>query len=277
MKYIRVASDFHLEGFSSSKPEQLVLQFLQKDYRDSESVLVLAGDISSKPEQLMIFLSLIRERFEHIIYIGGNHEKYRHDFDEWDKQFPELLTEIQCIREEKWNNFSYSTKVGEIYLHDVRFLFGTLWADGGKNTEEQLQVERFLNDFYLIQKGEKRFTIFDMIDVHTEQKGLLKQLLEIPYLGKTVIITHHMPSYSLCHPRFGTDCNGGFASNCDELLKEYEPNIWIHGHTHDRSAKMLYNTLVVCNPTGYVTEWNNGFSSIGPVFIDLETLQVHGI
>jgi predicted phosphodiesterase len=160
----------------------------------------------------------------------------------------------------------------ELEGQKIRIAFGTLWADGGHSLEEQAKVGQGLADFYLIQKDGRRFTVQDMMVWHKKQKAALVSFLRQEYDGKTIVITHHMPSYRLCHPRFGNEINGGFAADCDDILaSDYAPDIWVHGHTHDQINRQLDRTRVVCNPRGYTREWETEFNKFGanPVFIDL--------
>jgi predicted phosphodiesterase len=264
--HIRVASDLHLEAFPGRDYETLIVDFLPSDPRDAASILVLAGDISAHPEQLLGFLAVAARKFLHVLYLPGNHEYYRHDFKSWNRDMRGLLAAVP--------NVSASTddvlevRIGE----DLRFLLTTLWGDGGVTVTDHIWVDRGLNDFRVIRNGESRFTVQDMIKVHKAQKAELIRLLETEFTGKTVVCTHHMPSYRLCHPRFGTEVNGGFASNCDDILAyDHAPDLWIFGHTHDTIDSSLWKTRMVCNPAGYRGEWSTPHNAYhaAPKFIEL--------
>ncbi|WP_407306209.1 metallophosphoesterase [Acinetobacter sp.] len=270
-KYIRVASDLHLEGLAGQREEFLALTVLPADPRDAESVLVLAGDISSKPEQLIAFLGFLKDRFLKIIYIPGNHEWYGHEMAKWTMDMMAALGGY--FEGEGVIEFS-GCGVGCIELEGVRFIFTTLWADGGKTLADHANVSRYLNDFRVIKLGDKKFTVGDMKVLHRAQKEKLVEFLKLPFEGKTVVATHHLPSYRLCHPRFGGDANGGFASNCDPILVgDAAPHLWIHGHTHDTIDTTLWKTRIVCNPMGYHTEWGSVHTVYGPKFITIETME----
>ena len=164
--------------------------------------------------------------------------------------------------------------VGCIEMDGIRFLFTTFWADGGSSLQEYGDIGNCLNDFRIVKRGDKRFTVGDMKKLHEEQKAKLKSLLETPFDGKTVVVTHHMPSYSLCHPRFGSAINGGFASHSDDLLGgEFAPTVWIHGHTHDSIDMIMHGTRIVCNPSGYRYEYGNVHNLFGPMFLTVENLR----
>lgn len=267
-KYIRVSSDLHLEQFYGQREELLAAKLIPEDERDSDAILALAGDISSKPDQLLAFLSAIESRFQKVIFIPGNHSYYRHEYFAWNQLMNERF---QALKNTLWAN----GVVGHEELDDVRFIYTTLWADGGKSVYERGEVSRGLCDFRLIRIGACAFKIADMVELHRQQKAQLIELLKVPFDGKTVVITHHMPSYRLCHPRFGTDLNGGFASDCDDILSsEYAPQLWVFAHTHDRVSTKLWNTRLECNPTGYVSERNSPFRGGDKVFVGLESLEV---
>lgn len=270
-KYIRVSSDLHLEQYYGMDVAALEISVLPKDDRDAESILVLAGDVSSKPDQLVQFIAQVEKRFRYVIYVPGNHEYYRWEMTTWEPTVELMLSS---------NSDKTSYAIGKVLcqqIEGVRFIFGTLWSDGGSSLHDQAMVGRYLNDFRIIMLNGKRFTVPDMVYLHKKMKSDIEQfLIEDKTNMKNIVVTHHMPSYRLCHPRFGGEANGGFASNCDSILaSDHAPDIWIHGHTHDTIDTQLYNTRIVCNPRGYHHEFDKDaaheFNSykVTPKFIEL--------
>lgn len=270
-KYIRVSSDLHLEQYYGMDVAAVEIDVLPKDERDIASILVLAGDISSKPDQLVQFIAQVEKRFRYVLYVPGNHEYYRNEITTWEPTVERMISD---------NSDKTSAAIGKIMclqIDGIRFIFGTLWADGGATLHDQAMVGRYLNDFRIITLNGKKFTVSDMQVIHKQMKGDIERFLQQDTSGlKNIVITHHMPSYRLCHPRFGGDANGGFASNCDAILaSDYAPAIWIHGHTHDTIDTQLYNTRIVCNPRGYHHEFRGDatheFNSykVEPKFIEL--------
>jgi len=251
---IRVASDLHLEQFYGMDIEPLTVEVLPSDPRDLGAILVLAGDISSKPDQLCNFLKHIESRFKHVVYVPGNHEWYRHDMTTWIKDTKELL-------HQNLTNTTFSLdEMRGIQIGLCSFIIGTFWTDGGQDQFEMCAVENALNDFRIVTLNGKRFTVADMQKIHREMKADLQSFLPIMKASGTpvVVVTHHMPSYRLCATRFGNTINGGFASNCDAILaSEDAPDVWIHGHTHDTNDTQLFNTRIVCNPRGYHREFSD--------------------
>jgi hypothetical protein len=252
----------HLEAFSGRDPESLAIDFLPRDPRDAESILILAGDISSSPDQLVGFLRACQPRFEQVIFIPGNHEYYRHDYKAWNSEMLDRLGQY-C------SGLIYALGgVGYVEFGNTRFIYSTLWGDGGPTLGDEGKVGFYLNDFRLISYGETahgtaklRFTVQHMKEIFKEQKATIDEYLHMKFSGKTVVITHHLPSRRLVSQRFwpndGSDgANGGFVGDCDNILAyDHAPNLWIHGHTHDSVDTKLWETRVVCNPAGYRGEW----------------------
>lgn len=263
-KYIRAVSDLHLEAFTVKDWHGACEHFLPNDPRDEESILLLAGDISSRPDQLTEFLAYVEPRFFQVLMVPGNHEYYRHNYDDLNKEFGQIQSTSLH------STIIANGNVQVFEQENVRIIFGTLWADGGGSLSSHAAVGHYLNDFRLITKGFRLFTVSDMVTINAIHKNEIENALKVPFEGKTVVMTHHMPSYQLCHPRFGTDCNGGFASHCDKLMYEdWSPSVWVHGHTHDTHDEMIGNTRIICNPAGYRGEWKSSFNSFSPKFIEL--------
>ena len=61
--------------------------------------------------------------------------------------------------------------------------------------------------------------------------------------------------------------NGGFASDMIDIILEYQPLYWFHGHMHQTTKYKINNTTILCNPVGYPHERDNGYNT---KVIDLE-------
>lgn len=281
LKYIRICSDLHLEGFRGRNLETLALDFVPHDDRDSESILVLAGDISSIPDQLIEFIRVVEPRFDRVLFVAGNHELYHHNYTAWNLEMADRFMKYLP------NVIAEPGRVGYHEAADVRFIFGTLWGDGGFTLQDQARVGYGLNDFRIIQDGAgsdlSRFTAQRMMQIHKAEKAqidsLLKEdVLQVPY-KKTVVVTHHLPSRRLVSKRFfatdGSDgINGGFVGDCESILAyDHAPNLWIFGHTHSTNDTHLWKTRCVSNPAGYVTEMKKSvYNTYAPMFIAIGDL-----
>ena len=119
-----------------------------------------------------------------------------------------------------------------------------------------------MNDFHIIRTGptieqgyQRKFTPYDAADIHFKSKEYIFDSIKFHRAEgrKTVVVTHMGPSLKSVPKRFfGNQLNGAYVSNLDEEVIATEPDIWIHGHTHDSFDYMLGETRVMVNPRGYV-------------------------
>ena len=92
---------------------------------------------------------------------------------------------------------------------------------------------------------------------------LLKKLINETFQGKTVVVTHHCPSWNSVTPKYQSNLlSACFASRLEDLLGKSE--LWIHGHTHESFDYDINGTRVVCNPRGYVLRGAIENSSFDP-------------
>ena len=256
MVSLRIASDLHLERLPPQ--DATASTMIPPDERDSSSVLVLAGDISNNQAQLKSFLNECKARFAAVVFVPGNHEFYGSDHVSWYMNF-----DSTGLR----GAFGSGVECHEI--SGVRFVCGTLWGDGGKNATDTRVVSQMIADFRCIRD----WTLQDMVTLNRVHRAEIAAILKSPYKGPTVVVTHHLPSRELCHPRFPATLSGGFASDCDALMKgPHAPVLWIHGHTHDTIDRTLHGTRVVCNPAGHPEERDTPYNTYGPKFVYLPAL-----
>lgn len=213
-------------------------------------VTVLAGDIHKHTHAL----DWILENIEGMaVYVPGNHEFYG--------------AELHGIRAELKRRAG-----GRIHVLDndsieirgeaesVRFIGSTLWTDyalfgaGAEMAFAMREAKYCLLDHERIRCApQPRFTPSQALGQHRESVVWLTGELAKPYAGKTVVVTHHLPSMLSVADRFkGQPLSAAFASNLDHLVERAD--LWIHGHTHDNFDYRLGKCRVVCNPRGYVRE-----------------------
>jgi predicted phosphodiesterase len=236
-----VLSDLHLE-FSN-------LPFHAND----ADVIVLAGDIWKGDNGVYWARATWPEK--EIVYVAGNHEFYG-------KNRLETLAKLRIAARETGVHFLDNE---EKLINGVRFLGATLWTDF-KLFGENLKIdcmyegESSLNDFRVIHEGSAHFSTMDSICLHEESVAWLTKAIREPLDGKTVVVTHHLPSFDSVVPRFKKDLlSACFASKLDHLMGK--PVLWVHGHTHDNLDYQIKGTRVVCNPRGYCRYEGGGENS----------------
>lgn len=234
---LHVLSDLHLE-FSDFPPSSV-----------DTDVVILAGDIGLRSSGV----DWASRRFENkkVIYVAGNHEFYR-------AERTEVIYDLRAKCDESGFYFldnSSVTLLENSTQLPVRFLNATLWTDfllfGEKLQNRCMDAgRRCLNDFRLI-RDDGIFSVEKSIALHKESLMWLSSELQKPFDGKTVVISHHLPSTQSVALRFKDDpLSACFASELSYLFGLME--LWIHGHTHDSYDYQMSGTRVVCNPRGYV-------------------------
>jgi hypothetical protein len=90
----------------------------------------------------------------------------------------------------------------------------------------------------------------------------LRDRLAEPFVGATVVVTHHAPTMQ----SFGNDRVEGCEShldasyaNCWEALMSDSVVLWIHGYLHHAVDYTINDTRIMCNPRGYPGE-SSGFN-----------------
>lgn len=209
---------------------------------DKDTVLVLAGDIdiglSAKN-----WICQIAENFKAIIYVMGNHEFYYQDM-------PEVIARWTMPNTLPANVHVLHNDI--IHINDVAFLGTTLWTDLKNNDWfEVYQAREGITDFQVVRFNGKRYTTTNHIDMHREAKKFLNYALpKAP--GKKVVVTHFLPTEFAIDPMYvNAPLNSFYAANCDNLIMDYQPDLWLFGHTHENVDKWIGNTRLVCNPRGY--------------------------
>lgn len=232
-----VLSDLHNE-ISMFKPSPV-----------DADVVILAGDISLG----MRGIAWARQSWpsKEIVFVPGNHEYYR--------------SEIGVEREQMESAArAYDVHVldrRQVVIRGVRFLGATLWTDFNLFGEaERLNAMQTglqgLTDFRLIECGDRSFTPEDYAELNRLDTVWLEEKLDEPFDGKTVVVTHHLPSKRSVAERYKNELMSAcFASDLDRLMGKSV--LWVHGHTHDSFDYELKGTRVVCNPRGYAPSRNN--------------------
>jgi len=232
IKYIRPCSDLHTEFKPCKLPELET---------DSESILILAGDIGSETTAVE-FVNSISNRFPYVVYVLGNHEYYG-------KNLKHVKNNIKSniIGD---NVFVIDEPETIVFSENLKIVAGTLWTDFNQNNKQTHDnVGTFLNDFRYIYNGDFKFTTYDAYNIFKRTIEFFEKEVD----ENTIVVTHHMPSEFCVAPAYKTRFhdNGGFRSDLDYLIVRKNPRYWIHGHGHNSVNFKLGETHIIANPRGY--------------------------
>ncbi len=230
---LQIASDLHLE-FPKNR------EWLEKNpIMPMGDVLLLAGDVVTERTKSRAwakkFFHKLEKEFSFIISVMGNHEFYHGHLD---------FAYPSYIKSRAENHLLINNKVHTI--GDVRFLASTLWSNVPPESFDG--VEACMNDYSLI----KNISVEKTVWYHEQSVAFLKAELAKPFNGKTVVLTHHLPSYKCISEQMHDYLtNPAYASHLDDLILNSKIDLWAHGHSHDFCDIRIGNTRVVRNPMGY--------------------------
>lgn len=244
---LHILSDLHLE-FSTFEP-----------FKTDADVVILAGDIAKGD----VGIKWARSAFPHkeIIYVPGNHEFYQY----------ERTGTLDTMRNTATAEGVHLLDNDEVIINGVRFLGSTLWTDfrlfgSDKKESAMIHGKHDLQDFRLIHEGVMLFTPARSIELHEESLAWLTAKLDSPFNGKTVVVTHHLPSEKSVVERYRQEWLAAcFASELGHQFGKMA--LWVHGHTHDNLDYESAGTRVICNPRGYVTYQRQENFDFNPVLI----------
>jgi Icc-related predicted phosphoesterase len=246
-------SDIHLEFEDYYKDGNIIFPntyFSVPEHEgDSSSILILAGDVGliRKKYTYMHFLENVGKRFLRVIYVPGNHEYYRgvHGLDM--KELKENLSDINVSVLD-----NDSVRIGNQLI-----VGATMWTDFDRgNPLIMMKATGYMSDYSLINHVNENGSILNI----TPEYILSEHKKTIEYLHQTlansngaIVVTHHLPSFrSVCVRKWGYHfSNHLYYSDLDEMIMNYKPKAWFHGHTHDSCNYVIGETNVLCNPRGY--------------------------
>lgn len=207
-------------------------------------LLIYAGDLNTKAR--MNYIKMMAKYFDDVIFVDGNHEFYKGDLHRTRHKIGDDLSEYSNI------HYLVNEKVN---IKGVDFLGCTLWTDMD-NGDPLLMMEatHMMNDFNQIRTNHYagRFTPKVWLSEHEKSKNFLEKNMT----PNSVVITHHLPSMQSVDPRYAhlERMNHLYASDLEWMMRDFQPQLWIHGHTHCNMDYWVDNTRVVCNPRGYPGE-----------------------
>ena len=233
MRY-RLYSDIHLEFNAWNIPEV------------QENVIIMAGDIAVGAQELIKFFNSYLSYYpnKHIIFVLGNHELYRQD-----KEEVTAILDVGFHRNFHFLNNSYTTINGQ------RFIGATMWTDYNRGDRNiMLLAQHSLNDHRLIRTSNGLFSTAMAYAEHQKTITFFEENLQ----KDDIVVTHHAPSLLSCEEQYkGDKLNYAFASDLSDLIDRKQPKVWCHGHMHNHSDYMLYNTRIIANPRGYSRRESN--------------------
>jgi hypothetical protein len=116
-----------------------------------------------------------------------------------------------------------------------------------------------MNDFKMIRIGDtfRHLRPSDVIERSKATHQWLAQELEKPFLGRTVVVTHHSPLPEPEIDHYPAHIDAAYTNDWRHLMENVD--LWVYGHTHFCADLMVGRCRVVSNPRGYPNE-DTGFN-----------------
>lgn len=231
------------------------------DYSGVDGVLI-AGDTMSKGRHLAVGREVIAASGGlPVVMVHGNHEAYGAALlDLLDKEKVELAA-IQAAGEPL-----HVLHGAAVEIAGARIVGATLWSDfeldPAQAFQARLTAERVMNDYHAIRLGRGHYRplrVADTIARHHVERRAIFDLLDTPFAGPTLVMTHHMPSRLCVSPRYANDpVSAAFASELLPEIRRRKVDAWIYGHSHDNLEFEVDGeqgvTRFLSNPRGYPGE-----------------------
>ena len=235
MLKVRVMSDLHWEFHKDSGRS-----FVESVPSGPDEVLVLAGDVTTIPHLLNSYptdaaLRALCSKFRQVLWTLGNHEYHNGDTKTADAYLDALVSTIPNLK---------ILRPGKVEVVDSqRFIGATLWFS---DSPDNRYYSQGMSDFSVI----KNF----MPWVYQQNEAAIN------FFGREmregdVVVTHHLPSYSLVAPQFrASSLNRFFVCPLGELIAQRKPKLFAYGHTHYSHDHMVASTRTIVNAFGYPHE-----------------------
>lgn len=237
-------------------------------------VCVVAGDVTDPVIESIRWLHENIGCRMPVVFVAGNHEYYGHSYAESLAEARKLAPEYPTVR---------FLENSEAVIGGARFLGATMWTDFEffEQPEKSMQVaSRYMNDYRMIHYSSappRRFSAEITRAIHKDSRKWLEAALAESFDGPTVVVTHTCPHPMSVHDQYaGDELNPAFVSDLSPIMKEHQPELWVHGHTHSSFDYVApgSSTRVVCNPRGYVKRWNMGYEVENMMFLRYKVVEV---
>lgn len=224
---VQLISDLHLECHADGGRS-----FVESLDPSKCDVLVIAGDLCTVGGGLLTALKMLSQRFNHVVYVPGNHEY-------WRVNRGSLNATLRKAGERHPNLHILDNDI--LVLDGHRFLGTTLWFPDTPLARQQAEG---WGEFNCIP-GFKKW----VYQANERARTFLRRELR----ERDIVVTHYLPSWLSVHPGYaGESTNCYYVSDVEDLIVERKPAFWLHGHTHVSQSYSIGPTQIRCNPFGYV-------------------------
>jgi len=257
MKTIDFISDIHADFYNLKTKPKIEKFVLDKLKPKGSSTLIIAGDLGHYNKMDLAVLKELRNYYEHIVLVCGNHDRYLVSKSQQSKYEYKSQARVDDMKK------LCAAETGIYYLDGgVIDIEGTTIAGVGYWYDSPIdQWRKEMNDSRLIMEcvpyyvpqvyGESIVeTGFNTKEHYLKEKeklkGLPKTNVLVSHICPTLLDLYQMPQ------QYHDDPNNVFFQNTDGGL--VKAPLCIFGHTHDIYDFEDQGTRYVANPLGYPSE-----------------------
>ena len=235
---IQYASDLHLEFAENGS------YIKHNPLPVTGDILILAGDIGYLGDDNYCrhpFWDWAADSYQQVIACMGNHEFYKYSD-------VAAFGEGYCL-EIRPNVHSYYNSI--VQVGDTDIIVSTLW--GHIPLKEAYYTESVISDFRRILFGGELLTFADFNSECERCSAFIRKAVLESKAKHKVVVTHHVPSYRMQHPKFvDSKANGAFIVELEDFIKNSDIEYWIYGHSHYNKDVQIGHTRCISNQLGYV-------------------------
>lgn len=278
-------SDVHLDFWireqnsESPKFDKLVNEFINEVIcAKGGDVLIIAGDLGHYFAQDSAFLLKLKNMYNHVIVVAGNHDMYLVSKNQQDKYHRNSWNRIDEMKQfcDEHDGLHYLDG-NVIDIDGIKFAGLSMSWDksyinylrGGLVSDESV-IDLFnnvMNDSRLIFQGGGgnydvslaygsyyRVSSFKPLDHFKLEYEKLQNFTKEDQID--VMVSHYSPIFPPNMPlAYAKDENTTFYFfDGNEDVKRISPKYWIFGHTHNKYNFNKHDTKFLCNPLGYPNE-----------------------
>ena len=262
---IDILSDLHFDNYFYGKyTNDDVIKFYSQiiDLNNIGDVLIIAGDLGHDNEQNIKILKILKEYYNYIICVLGNHDYYLMGKTN-KKLFKNSFERVKNMRELiNSKDGMYCLNGNIVEIDGVKFGGCDGWYNDGflkvNYPNEEFPIKS-TNQMWANCTPDAKF-IFGVENFDDIFK-VEKEKIEAVYKECDVMITHINPSAKKDNINIVFQNNPSSTFFCfdgEEYLKNGNMKYWIFGHTHEELEYMEHNVQCICNPLGYFNESGNG-------------------
>lgn len=244
--------------------EQQIAEAFSYGSVPNADIAVVVGDVSDRMDDSLAWCAKVIRPHMPVIYVPGNHDFYYADLTETSARARRQAVKLGI----------YYLDSDTVYVGGVRFIGATFWSDLELDAVEdgRLCPTKMSANLLRARKGsdykkiylDRRNSLFATPEftraLHFEQKRYITRMLARKHNGPTVVATHFAIHEKSVNPLYRhTPTSHCYMSDQDQVIAQFSPTIWLHGHVHDCFEYDIHGTRVVCNPGGYAHESGNGF------------------